>query len=213
MNQYLTRLSPLERRFVVGVAVVAFVVVNLIFVWPHFGDRAIYTSRLERARKTISTYQTAIDKSASIEKQVKTLENEGAPVPQEDQAIEFLRTINNTAAMNGVNIVGNNRQPVRTNQFFIEQSQAVSSVSGDKELVNFLYTLGAGNSMIRVRDLSMRRDPSGTQINANMKLVASYQKKTPTRTAAPPATASTAPAPTASTASAPNSKIATPKKK
>ena len=38
MKTYLDNLRPLEKRVVVGVAVMAFVVFNLWFVVPHFSD-------------------------------------------------------------------------------------------------------------------------------------------------------------------------------
>lgn len=38
MNEYFSRLNPSERRFVVVVALLFFIVVNLFWVWPHFSD-------------------------------------------------------------------------------------------------------------------------------------------------------------------------------
>jgi len=55
--------------------------------------------------------------------------------------------------------------------------------------VDFLYNLGSGNSLIRVRDLSLRPDPPRQQLSGNVKLVASYQKnpsKKPAPAAKPP---------------------------
>jgi len=46
--------------------------------------------------------------------------------------------------------------------------------------------------MIRVRDLSLRPDPPRQQLVANVKLVASYQKKSTARPAAAPANKSVA---------------------
>ena len=179
MNEYLARLSPLERRFVVGVTVVAFVVVNMIFVWPHYGDRVKYNARITKARNTLEKFQKEIDQMKKYETQVKALESEGASVPQEEQSIDFLRTIQSQAGLNSVNVLNYGRQSTVTNEFFIERSQSITTQSGESELVGFLYNLGAGNSMIRVRGLSLRRDPSGTQLSANITLAASYQKKAP----------------------------------
>ncbi|HMP84961.1 MAG TPA: hypothetical protein PKA41_19900 [Verrucomicrobiota bacterium] len=202
MNKYLSRLSPTERRFVVGVTVVAFVVLNFIFVWPHFGDRVRYKSRLDRARSTIERYEKEISQRPKYEGQIRALEqHEGASVPQEDQSIDFLRTIQSQAGLTGVNVLNYGRQTTVSNQFFIERSQAITTQSGEKELVGFLYNLGTGNSMIRVRGLSIRRDPSGTQLSANITLAASYQKKTP-----PARTGTSAAAPTASSSPTATSK-------
>ena len=58
----------------------------------------------------------------------------------------------------------------------MEQSLTISTLSDEGQLVDFIYNLGEGNSMIRVRDLTLRRDQSQTKLNANIKLVTSYQK-------------------------------------
>ena len=57
--------------------------------------------------------------------------------------------------------------------------------------LDFLYNLGSGNSLIRVRDLQLSPDaPARQQLGGTVKLVASYQKNLPKRVA--PATPSTA---------------------
>ena len=56
------------------------------------------------------------------------------------------------------------------------------------QLVDFLYKLGAGASMIRVRDLTLQPDPPRQRLTADIRLVASYQKN-PTASAAKNATA------------------------
>jgi hypothetical protein len=54
--------------------------------------------------------------------------------------------------------------------------------------VNFLWELGERNSLIRVRNMSIRRDPSAMRLATTLTLVASFQKKAPPRiTAATPA--------------------------
>jgi hypothetical protein len=42
--------------------------------------------------------------------------------------------------------------------------------------VDFLYKLGSDASMIRVSDLELQPDPSRQRLNANIRLIASYQK-------------------------------------
>jgi hypothetical protein len=70
-------------------------------------------------------------------------------------------------------------------------------------LVDFLYNLGKRNSMIRVRTMNLQPDPSRMRLKAQIALVASYQKKQPTRSAAAAAVskpaATTKPAPAART--------------
>lgn len=182
MNKYLSRLNPLERRFVVGVTVVVFIVLNFMFVWPHFGDRLRYKARLNRARDTLGQFNDEIAHMKTYETQVKALESEGASVPEEDQAIDFMRTLNTQAIRSGINNMNSTPQPTRTNQFFIEVSRSVNIQTTEEALVNFLYSLGEESSMIRVRGLTLRPDPQRMQLIANITLVASYQKKAPSRT-------------------------------
>ena len=67
MNSFLDRLNlrPQERRLVVGVLVIVFVVVNLWFVWPHAGDlkiaRAFFSviGDAERERQALDGLQQA----------------------------------------------------------------------------------------------------------------------------------------------------------
>ena len=122
------------------------------------------------------------------------LEGAGMSVPAEDQAVDFLKTIQNAALQTRVNIQSGQRANTRTNdQFFIEQSQYITAVAREENLVNFLYQLSANNALISVRDLVLRPDPARQQLNATLRLVASYQKKSTTRPAAPaPAAAATA---------------------
>jgi hypothetical protein len=76
-----------------------------------------------------------------------------------------------------VNITtANARSQSRTNQFFIEQLQNITVMARDEQLVNFLYNLGSGNSLIRVRDLSLHPEGTRLQLVANIRLAASYQK-------------------------------------
>ena len=55
--------------------------------------------------------------------------------------------------------------------------------------MDFLYKLGSGASMIRVRDLELQPDPPHQRLSANIRLVASYQKNPTAATAAKTATA------------------------
>ncbi len=38
MKKYFAQLRPLERRLAVGVLVILFLVLNYVFIWPHFSD-------------------------------------------------------------------------------------------------------------------------------------------------------------------------------
>src|SRR6185312_1478570 len=53
----------------------------------------------------------------------------------------------------------------------------LSANAKEKGLVGLLYGLGSGNSMVRVKNMSLRPDPNHYQLSASITLVASYQKK------------------------------------
>jgi hypothetical protein len=182
MKTYLDNLRPMEKRLVVVVGVVLFIVVNAAFVFPHFSDLKAVQERGIIAQRKLVTYQTEIAQMPMYQKQVATMESEGQSVPLEDQASAFQTAVLREAGNCGVQIMSSGHQQTHTNQFFLELSQLLSIQAGEQQLVNFLYNLGSGNSLIRVRDLALHPDAPRYQLSANVKLVASYQKKVPTRT-------------------------------
>ncbi len=179
MKKYFAHLRPMERRLVIGVGVVLFLVLNWWLVWPHFSDWGNLRTRMDDANRKLDLYQTAAAKIPKLQEQVKTFGNEGAIVASEDQSIDLMRTINSQASASGVGIQGFSPHPLtRTNDaFFVEQSQNITVVATDAQLVDFLYKLGNSASMIRVRDLALKPDAQHYHLTADIKLVASYQKK------------------------------------
>jgi Tfp pilus assembly protein PilO len=188
MKKYFARLRPLERRLAVGVVVVLILVLNFVFIWPHFSDWSKLKIRLKNAHDTWASYQATIAQATNYQAQVKSLEGQGEFVAPEDQAINFMRTIQAQAEASGVGRANYSRSIMHTNDaFFIEQVQNINVVATDQQLVDFLYKLGSGASMIRVRDLELQPDTPRLHLNANIRLVASYQKNpaAPARAAAP----------------------------
>lgn len=208
-NAAFSRLSSLERRFIIAVMVVVFVVINLLFVLPHFNDLGKIKNRFGVANTTLVRFNKEISQAEFYQKNIKELEGEGAAVPQEDQAVNFLQAIQNQAAQSGVSILANNRQPERTNQFFVERAQSLTTQSGEAQLVDFLYSLGTGSSLIRVRALSVRPDATRQSLSGTITLIASFQKKAPVRSAPAPA-ATSAPATPSAPAVKPSKPAATP---
>lgn len=197
MKEYFARLSSSERRFVVAVLMVFFIVLNAWFIWPRFGDWNKYKGRKSFAQSKVNAFETKIAKVPAMEAEVRKLESEGSAVQMEDQASDFLRTIQNQAQASAVGILTSIRQPARTNQFFIELSQGLTVQSGEEQLVDFLYKLGSGNSLVRVRGLSLGPDAPRQNLRVNVTLVGSYLKKAPVRAAS--AANTNAPAPAATT--------------
>jgi Tfp pilus assembly protein PilO len=188
MKKYLAQLRPMERRLVVGVLVILVLVLNGWFIWPHFSDWGKLRQRLDNAHRQLKLYQTAQAQIPTLRKQVGSFASEGEFVAPEDQAINLMRTIQAQAAASGFGIQNYSRALTRTDDaFFIEQVQNINVLATEDQLVDFLYKLGSGASMIRVRDLELQPDALHQHLNANIRLVASYQKNLPS--AAHPSTA------------------------
>jgi type II secretory pathway component PulM len=196
------RLSSFERRFVLVAVVVVAVVLNFWFVIPHFDDLRKIKNRFAAARTKQATFDKEIAQIQFYTKEVERLGGEAAAIPAEEQTVNLLSAIQNQAAQSGVSLLANNRQPERTNQFFLERAQALTTQSGEAQLVDFLYNLGVGKELIRVRALSIRPDPPRMALSANITLIASYQKKMP-KPASPPAATAATPPPAAVTKPAP----------
>ncbi len=182
---YWENLRPFEKRVLVGVAALFFVVLNFLFVFPYFKEWNNVDDRMFQARRKLRMYQEELSNTNKYWTKVREMEREGADVPPEDQVRHFNNTIDSQAGRSGVNMVQGGRMTTSTNQFFIEQTRSIGVQSPEQPLVDFLYNLGSSNSLIRVRDLNLRPDPPRQQIFANVTLVASYQKKVVPKPAAP----------------------------
>jgi len=195
MTSYLDRLNlrPFEKRLVVGVGAVLFVVLNVWFVVPHFSDLSQAQDRRVQALEKLKTWQIEMDQKVKYEAGINKFRQEGLEVPPEDQQNQFARAIQDQQVRSGVGIQQFGRVTTQSNQFFLELTQPISVQSGEAQLVDFLYNLGSGNSLIRVRDLTLRPDPPRQQLSGTVKLVASYQKNPPKKgaPAASPAPANT----------------------
>ena len=177
MKKYFLQLRPLERRLAVGVLVVLFIVLNGVFIYPHFSDWGKLQIRRGIASEKLKVYGAAIAQSPAYEKQIKSLQSQGEYVEAGDMSVNMTRTIQSQSAQSGVGIVNQPRPVTRTNDaFFVEQVQNINVIANDQQLVDFLYKLGSGASMIRVRDLELQPDTPHQHLNANIRLVASYQR-------------------------------------
>jgi hypothetical protein len=210
MKGYFNNLRPFEKRVVVGVVVLLFVVANAVAVFPHFKDWGVAKKRLDAARKKVATYQGEIAQLPHYQKDLKDLGLENQVVLTEEQSHNFSSAIQSQAASSRVQIQQVGRLSSRTNGEFLELSQGIVVLSGEKEIVDFLYHLGAGSSQIRARDLSLRPDGPRYQLGSTIKLVASYQKKPAAPAAAQPPPKPAAPTFKPSTPSTPTNKAAGP---
>lgn len=197
MKQYWESLRPSERRGLMVGAFVVFLVLNYFFVWPHRHDWARDEKRGENAKSKIDTYEKEISKKRVYEAKLRELQADGSQVVPEDQAIDFVHFYSSRLLNNHVLLLNGGTLTTRTNAFFMEQQLGISVQADETNLVNFLYSLAAGNSMVRVRSMSLHPNPDHHELNANITMVASYQKK------APPAPRTNAPAATPAKANTP----------
>ncbi|MEO7300074.1 MAG: hypothetical protein ABI042_16030 [Verrucomicrobiota bacterium] len=197
-------LRPSERRLVVGIGVVIFIVLNVFFVWPHFGDWGKIRGELAQGQRNLGLYNRKITQAQGrngFEAQLKKLQGEGAAVVADEQEIQLFRTVQNQVAQSRVTVSQYGQvmrsNSTQTNEFFEEQSIKISVNTGEKELVDFLLNVGAGSSMIRVRDLDLKPvDQNRYRLQGTITLSANYQKKSATKPAArgTPANSTAAPA-------------------
>jgi Tfp pilus assembly protein PilO len=177
MKKYFAQLRPLERRLAVGVLVVLLLVLNWIFIWPHFSDWGKLRQHGDDQRKKLQLWQTTIAQSANYEVLVKKFAGQGEFVAPEDQSIDLTRTIVAQGAASGVNPSSYSPSRALTSDaFFVEQAVTINVAATDSQLVDFLYKLGSGASMVRVLDLELQPDSAKQHLNARITLVASYQK-------------------------------------
>ncbi|MFM7103160.1 MAG: hypothetical protein ACKOET_14745 [Verrucomicrobiota bacterium] len=221
------KLSAQERRLVLGGTVVLALLLNYWLVWPYFGELPKVTAEIERLRREQTRFSSEISQKARYERRIQELRSQGAQVLGEDMANRVQQSVYNEASTAGVTITRlvPILQPARTgnrltNDFFIDNVVNIDVLGGEAELVDFLYRLGASESMIRVRDIKyLRLDPSQTRLSASLDLVASFPKKistnaparaqapspakTPASAGARPASTGTNPPPRGSTAGRP----------
>ena len=83
----------------------------------------------------------------------------------------------------GVNVMSYNPGQslnTSTNSYFEEQTLRISfQNTGDAELLKFMVSLGENNSTIRIRDLTVKPDPTQMKLMGELTMVASYQKPAP----------------------------------
>jgi Tfp pilus assembly protein PilO len=179
-------LRPQERRLVVMAVAVLAVVLHFWFVQPYFKEWSQVKAELDKTARTLKTYQAEIARTNEYEAKRLKLEIQGSSLPAEQQAQPSILSVKilEVAKQSGLNVgnmapLGHSRT-VKTNEFFEEQAISVTvNPSGPKELVDFLYAIGSGDLLVRVKELSVNPDASQTKLMGSMKLVASFQKKTP----------------------------------
>jgi hypothetical protein len=178
-------LSPLERRaFLLGLVAVA-LLLNYWFVVPYFGEWRKITQDNDEQMRLKAKYLAEIARKPQHERRIQELQREGAQVPRQEAANRLQQVIYTEASRAGITIsrltpqVMASRAGGQTNQFFEEHVVKIDITAGEEQLVDFLYRLGSGDSMIRVRDVAnLRLDQSQTRLMASLDLVASFPRRT-----------------------------------
>jgi len=174
-------LKPMERRLIIAIALVVFVVFNVWWVWPHFKDWGVQRGKIAEAEAKLLRYQDEVKQLPGIQKKLKDIENNEDTVMPADQSVHFRRTIEQMAMQNKVfvsswgNITPTRGGTLGTNQFFEELNLPIQATATEKDLVTFIHKLSSSGSSIRVRDLTLN---PGQNLNVagSMTLVASYQR-------------------------------------
>jgi Tfp pilus assembly protein PilO len=182
-------LTPAERRLVIIVGIVVFVVLNFWLVFPMFGEYGKYDQRIHDANATLKKYQDEINKRSTYTNQLAQLENSGVYVPSEEAALRLSQEVNSQATLSGVtfsSITPMQRQGSggKTNAFFEEAAVTITVNTGEKELVDFLYRLADKDLLIRAKSMTIGPDPSQTRLQGQITLVKSLQRRPPKTTTA-----------------------------
>jgi hypothetical protein len=201
MNSWVQKLNlrPNELRLVVVVASVIIAVLYALFIWPQFKEWGQLRKKRDDLQMIERRNQKEIDKTSTYQRELAALRQKGHVVESEAQALDTLRAVQSQAVLNNVSIItytpgkGPATSAGRTNSYFEESTSTISYQAEETNLVNFLYALTSGDSLIRVASMTVNPDPGRMKLMGNMTLVASYPKKAPPKTAAPPGAPAAAP--------------------
>jgi hypothetical protein len=203
-------LRPNEKRLVVGVAFFFFVILNIWFVWPEFKDWGQLQERLRQTHIKLATARKEIERSkgpGGYGDKLKELEKQSAPVLPEGPDIELRRSFDSILNKSGlipttVSAVADSSDTTPS-KFFVEKSLTMGFINTEeKTLVNFLYNLGAGSSMFRVKDLSIKPASGNYRLEGHVTIIASYLRD-PSKLGAGPSTNKVSPSRTAPAKNAP----------
>ncbi len=196
MKSFFDKLTPAERRLVVIVGIAVFVVINIWFIFPMFGQYGDFENKRAKTLRQIADYKAEIARKGAYEKLIRELSSLGGEIASEAAALRLFDEVNSQIALSGIS-VGNisplSRSSGKTNAFFEEASVNVTFNAGEKELIDFLYRLADKQFLIRAKSFTVQPDvPGRMRLQGNVTLVKSYQRKAPPK--AVPTTPKTAPA-------------------
>ena len=173
-------LTPAERRLVFLVAMVVFIVLNIWFVIPLFGQWAKVGEDLDQALSKLARYELKVAEIPDLRSNLAELEGSTASVGDfSEQAVDLAKRVENQAVASKISI--NRRTPGRSdqNEFFQEQTYSINYLAKDEALFEFLAYMSDPEdpTTIRIRSLTIKPDRNQTQLEGNVIFVASYKKE------------------------------------
>lgn len=182
MNALLDKMNlrPNEKRLIVAIFVGVFIVLNYWMIWPRFNDWSKTKDELAEARVKLLNYETKIANVDTFKAEIEDLKSQGSEVLPRSRVNQLTRLVDPEARKSGVTIW--QKRPQKSfgsgeGEFFDEEAlQVVIKETGDKELIDFLINLGLGDTMIRVRDMTLKPNANNRKLEATLTLVASYEK-------------------------------------
>ena len=180
-------LRPQEKRLMVVIAVVVFLVVNFVGVRPYFKDLGPVQDQMAAANKSVAEHLEKIGKDTEpkngYQAQLKAIEKNQGGIITSSSAIQLQTTIMTQSAATGVTVSSYSQVntasvgPGGSNDFFEVQSININLDSPEKELVDFLVNIGGDSSMIRVRGMNLHpADANRYRLKGELTLNASYRK-------------------------------------
>ncbi|MBG86904.1 MAG: hypothetical protein CMO80_08400 [Verrucomicrobiales bacterium] len=178
-------LRPGERRLVMFVLFVLFVVANYYVVWPYFKEWKVIQGQITELEATLKTYQEERDNLPSYQQTESDLLGQSPGLPKAGLGSTLLRDIENTAREFGQTFGGVKQRDAGDSdrsQFFEEKIVDITFTGWtDTNLLKALISLEEGNSVIRIQTLSIKPDVTRRKLGGRATLVASYQKADPTK--------------------------------
>ncbi len=186
MNSFIDKLNlrPAERRLLVGVGVVLFIILNMWLIWPHFKDWKKLRGEIAVAESTLATFKAEIAKLPGYQTLEKKLKGDGgAALATAEMALALMKVVQPKASVAGIQVVSwdpRKGRSERGSEYFEEQTLRISfKATSDDQLLKFLVSLGEGDSTIRIRDLNIRPEPTRFKLMGDVTMIASYQRAEP----------------------------------
>jgi type II secretory pathway component PulM len=173
------QLRPQERRLLVLGAAILFVVLNLWFVWPHYGELGRVQNQIRGRERTLETFRTELARRDEYLAQLQALEMDGVGVLDRDKDLTLLGTVQTELARGGISHSGINTASGGSSEFFEQRTLSVNlNPTSPEALVRFLLSLATNQVVLRVKELDLKPDGTKTKLSGSVRIVASFQRET-----------------------------------